>query len=69
MLAVTGDVHGHPRAPIERSVALLMEALAGVRVRGPRLAVLGNHDPASMAGCSRRGLRRPGQPLDPLAAR
>ena len=50
MLAVTGDVHGHPRAPIERSTALLMEALAGVRVRGPRLAVLGNHDPASMVG-------------------
>ena len=48
MLAVTGDVHGHPRAPIERSTALLMEALAGVRVRGPRLAVLGNHDPAAM---------------------
>jgi uncharacterized protein len=54
MLAVTGDVHGHPRAPIERSVALLMEALAGVRVRGPRLAVLGNHDPASMAGLLER---------------
>ena len=50
MLAVTGDVHGHPRTPIERSTALLSEALAGVRVRGPRLAVLGNHDPASMAG-------------------
>ena len=54
MLAVTGDVHGHPRAPIERSTALLMEALAGVRVRGPRLAVLGNHDPASMAGMLER---------------
>jgi len=48
MLAVTGDVHGHPRAPIEHSAALLMEALAGIRVSGPRLAVLGNHDPASM---------------------
>jgi predicted MPP superfamily phosphohydrolase len=56
MLAVTGDVHGHPRAPIERSIALLMEALAGVRVRGPRLAILGNHDPASMVG----GLERSG---------
>jgi predicted MPP superfamily phosphohydrolase len=54
MLAVTGDIHGHPRAPIERSTALLMEALAGVRVRGPRLAVLGNHDPASMAGLLER---------------
>ena len=54
MLAVTGDVHGHPRAPIEHSTALLMEALAGVRVRGPRLAVLGNHDPASMVGMLER---------------
>jgi uncharacterized protein len=54
MLAVTGDVHGHLRAPIERSTALLMEALAGVRVRGPRLAVLGNHDPASMVGMLER---------------
>ena len=31
-----------------------MEALAGVRVLGPRLAVLGNHDPASMVGMSKR---------------
>ena len=54
MLAVTGDVHGHPRAPIERSTTLLMEALAGVRVRGPRLAVLGNHDPAAMVGMLER---------------
>lgn len=48
MLAVTGDVHGNHRAPIARSVGLLAEALGGVRVRGPRLAVLGNHDPAEM---------------------
>ena len=54
MLAVTGDIHGNQRAPIERSVALLKEALAGIRVRGPRLAVLGNHDPASMAGMLER---------------
>ena len=54
MLAVTGDVHGHPRAPLEHSTALLMEALAGVRVLGPRLAVLGNHDPASMVGMLER---------------
>ena len=54
MLAVTGDVHCHPRAPIEHSTALLMEALAGVRVRGPRLAILGNHDPASMVGMLER---------------
>jgi len=54
MLAVTGDIHGHPRAPLERSTGLLMEALAGVRVSGPRLAILGNHDPASMAGMLER---------------
>ena len=49
MLALTGDVHGEPDNPIELSTGLLMEALQGVRVRGPRLAVLGNHDPTSMA--------------------
>jgi predicted MPP superfamily phosphohydrolase len=54
MLVVTGDVHGHPGASIEHSAGLLMEALAGVRVRGPRLAVLGNHDPAAMAGVLER---------------
>jgi len=54
MLAVTGDVHGNPRASIEHSTALLMQALSGVRVHGPRLAVLGNHDPASMAGMLER---------------
>lgn len=54
MLAVTGDVHGDPRASIEKSAELLMEALAGVRVRGPRLAVLGNHDPAAMVSVLER---------------
>jgi uncharacterized protein len=49
MLALTGDVHGNHRAPIARSTGLLAEALDGVRVSGPRLAVLGNHDPAAMA--------------------
>ncbi len=49
MLALTGDIHGNPRTPIEHSVGLLKEALAGITVRGPRLAVLGNHDPAEMA--------------------
>lgn len=50
MLALTGDIHGNDRAPIERSVGLLTEALAGIKVHGPRLAVLGNHDPADMVG-------------------
>jgi predicted MPP superfamily phosphohydrolase len=49
MLALTGDVHGDHRVPIDRSVGLLMEALDGIKVRGPRVAVLGNHDPTGMA--------------------
>lgn len=48
MLAVTGDVLGLHRNPIEQATGLLMEVLEDVRVRGPRLAVLGNHDPAAM---------------------
>jgi len=50
MLALTGDVHGDPATPVERSVALLAHALEPVTVRGPRLAILGNHDPAAIAG-------------------
>lgn len=46
MLALTGDVRGRLDEPIERPAALLMEALEGVEVLGPRIAVLGNHDPA-----------------------
>ncbi|MBS0519854.1 MAG: metallophosphoesterase [Proteobacteria bacterium] len=49
LLAVTGDVHGDHRASIDRSTSLLMRALRGVTVRGPRLAVLGNHDAVEMA--------------------
>ncbi len=49
MLALTGDVHGDHRAPIALSAGLLVEALGGVRVRGHRVAVLGNHDPVAMA--------------------
>lgn len=49
LLALTGDVHGRPDAPVARSAALLQHALASVTVRGPRLAVLGNHDPVEMA--------------------
>jgi predicted MPP superfamily phosphohydrolase len=54
LLALTGDVHGHERNAIEVSTELLMQALAEVRVRGPRLAVLGNHDPADMVGLLER---------------
>ena len=49
MLALTGDVQGTHSAPISLSTRLLEEALEGVRVAGPRLAVLGNHDPSEMA--------------------
>jgi predicted MPP superfamily phosphohydrolase len=49
LLALTGDVYGAPPAPIAYSVELLMQVLRDVRVRGPRLAVLGNHDPVEMA--------------------
>lgn len=49
MLMLTGDVHGISEDPIDRSVELLAEALGGVRVRGPRLAVLGNHDSTAIA--------------------
>ena len=54
LLAVTGDIHGDHRNPIEQSTRLLAEALADVRVRGPRLAVLGNHDSADMASMLER---------------
>jgi len=49
LLALTGDVHGAAPAPIAYSVDLLMQALQDVRVRGPRLAILGNHDSVEMA--------------------
>jgi hypothetical protein len=54
MLAVTGDVHGDHRAPLARSVGLLAHALDGVRVRGHRVAVLGNHDPLAMVDALER---------------
>lgn len=49
LLALTGDVHGKHHAPVAQSADLLMEALRGVRVHGPRLAILGNHDSVAMA--------------------
>ena len=49
LLALTGDVHGHHRAPLPHSVEPLARALAGLVVRDQRLGVLGNHDPADMA--------------------
>ena len=49
LLALTGDVHGHHRAPIAASTTPLADLLKVVRVNDRRLAVLGNHDPADMA--------------------
>lgn len=49
LLALTGDVHGNHHAAVALSAGLLMDALRGVIVRGPRLAVLGNHDSEAMA--------------------
>jgi uncharacterized protein len=49
LLALTGDIHGDYDASIARSAGLLAQALDGVRVRGLRIAVLGNHDPVDMA--------------------
>ena len=54
MLMLTGDVHGKQSVPIARSTGLLAEALAGVKVRGQRLAVLGNHDPVAMVDALER---------------
>ena len=48
MLSLTGDVQGLHHNPIEQATGLLMEVLRDVRVRGPRLAVLGNHDSTAM---------------------
>ncbi|SKA30267.1 hypothetical protein SAMN02745126_04923 [Enhydrobacter aerosaccus] len=53
-LAITGDVHGNHHAPIDRSTSLLMQALRGLTVTGPRLAILGNHDDVTMAGALAR---------------
>jgi predicted MPP superfamily phosphohydrolase len=49
LLALTGDVHGEHGAPLEQSAGLLAQALEGLSVSGPRVAILGNHDPAAMA--------------------
>jgi uncharacterized protein len=49
LVAVTGDIHGAPRAPLARSTLPLAELLAGPKVRDRVVAVLGNHDPVGMA--------------------
>jgi hypothetical protein len=49
LVAITGDIHGSPRAPLARSTLPLADLLAGIKVRDRVVAVLGNHDPARMA--------------------
>lgn len=49
LVAVTGDIHAAPRAPVARSTLPLAELLAGPKIRDRVVAVLGNHDPATMA--------------------
>ncbi len=49
LIAVTGDIHGLARAPVARSALPLAELLTVAKVRDRIVAVLGNHDPASMA--------------------
>ena len=49
LVAITGDIHGSPRAPVARSTMPLADLLTGPKVRDRVVAVLGNHDPASMA--------------------
>lgn len=50
LLALTGDIHGHHRAPLSASTGPLAELTKAVIVNDRRLAVLGNHDPADMVG-------------------
>ncbi len=49
MVALTGDIHGEHRAPLNASVEPLAAALRDLEARDGRYAVLGNHDPADMA--------------------
>jgi uncharacterized protein len=49
LVAITGDIRGAARAPVAHSALPLAELLTGIKVRDRVVAVLGNHDPASMA--------------------
>jgi uncharacterized protein len=48
LVAITGDIHGSPRAPMAHSTIPLAGLLTGPKVRDRVVAVLGNHDPANM---------------------
>ena len=49
LFVLTGDIHGHHRAPLDASTGPLADLIGAIRVQDRRLAVLGNHDPAGMA--------------------
>src|SRR5262249_1113209 len=49
LLVLTGDVHGHHRAPLAASTGPLADLIRTLGVKDRRLAVLGNHDPSDMA--------------------
>ena len=49
LLVLTGDVHGHHRAPLAASTGPLADLVRTVGVKDRRLAVLGNHDPSAVA--------------------
>lgn len=70
LLALTGDIQGSKRAAFAESTAPLRRLIEAVRVTDRKLAVLGNHDPAAMAGVLRAfGLRGSAQPLGRRGAR
>jgi uncharacterized protein len=48
LLALTGDVLANPKAPSNSATAPLADMLEGLVIRDHRLAVLGNHDPATV---------------------
>ncbi len=54
LLALTGDIQGSKRAAFAESTAPLRRLIEAVRVTDRKLAVLGNHDPAAMAGVLER---------------
>jgi len=49
LLVFTGDALADSDAPPQTATGPLAEAIAGVTVRGRRLAILGNHDTAAVA--------------------
>jgi predicted MPP superfamily phosphohydrolase len=50
LLVLTGDIMGKPDGELVSATVPLARVLAGTTIRDRRLAVLGNHDPTTMAG-------------------